>query len=40
LSITDTYGVEVGDGQNDILILALAIAIDMMSHDEKKSKKK
>src|SRR5215216_4338395 len=40
LSITDTYGVEIGDGQNDILILALAIAIDMMSHDDKKSKKK
>ena len=40
LSITDTYGVEVGDGQNDILILALAIAIDMMSHDDVKKKKK
>jgi uncharacterized protein YxjI len=34
-SITDTYGVEVGDGQNDILILAIAVAIDMMAHDEK-----
>lgn len=34
LSLTDTYGVEIDDGQNDILILALAIAIDMMSHDE------
>lgn len=33
LSLTDTYGVEIDDGQNDILILALAIAIDMMSHD-------
>lgn len=40
LSITDTYGVEVGDGQNDILILALAIAIDMMSHGDDKKKKK
>ena len=39
LSITDTYGVEIDDGQNDILILAIAIAIDMMSHDgEKKDK--
>jgi uncharacterized protein YxjI len=36
LSVTDTYGVEIGDGQNDILILALAIAIDMMSHDDEK----
>jgi uncharacterized protein YxjI len=34
LSLTDTYGVEIDEGQNDILILAVAIAIDMMSHDE------
>ena len=34
LSLTDTYGVEIEDGQNDILILAVAIAIDMMAHDE------
>ena len=34
LTLTDTYGVEIGDGQNDILILAIAIAIDMMSHDD------
>jgi uncharacterized protein YxjI len=40
LSLTDTYGVEIGDGQNDILILALAIAIDMMAHDEGKKKRK
>lgn len=41
LSLTDTYGVEVDEGQNDILILAIAIAIDMMSHgdDEKKRRK-
>lgn len=39
LGITDTYGVEIDDGQNDILILALAIAIDMMSHDEDKKGK-
>ena len=39
-SLTDTYGVEIGDGQNDLLILALAIAIDMMSHDEDNLKKK
>jgi uncharacterized protein YxjI len=36
LSLTDTYGVEIDDGQNDILILAVAIAIDMMSHDEER----
>ncbi len=33
-TITDTYGVEIDDGQNDILILAIAVAIDMMAHDE------
>ncbi|HKI53817.1 MAG TPA: LURP-one-related family protein, partial [Anaerolineales bacterium] len=33
-SITDTYGVEIKDGQDDILILAVAVAIDMMAHDE------
>ena len=33
--LTDTYGVEIEAGQNDILILAVAIAIDMMAHEEK-----
>lgn len=33
-TITDTYGVEVAEGQDDILILAIAIAVDMMAHDE------
>lgn len=33
-TLTDTYGVEIADGQNDILILAVAVAIDMMAHDE------
>jgi uncharacterized protein YxjI len=40
LSLTDTYGVEVDDGQNDILILAIAIAIDMMAHDEDEKKRR
>lgn len=31
--LTDTYGVEIEAGQNDILILAVAIAIDMMTHE-------
>ncbi len=35
-SLTDTYAVEIDSEQNDILILAVAIAIDMMSHDEDK----
>ena len=37
--LTDTYGVEIDSGQNDILILAVAIAVDMMAHDDKKDKK-
>ena len=39
LSLTDTYGVEIDDEQNHILILAVAIAIDMMSHDDDKKRK-
>lgn len=38
--LTDTYGVEVDPGRNDILILAVAIAIDMMAHPDKKKEKK
>ncbi|HEU0293825.1 MAG TPA: LURP-one-related family protein [Anaerolineales bacterium] len=38
-SLTDTYGVEIDSGQNDILILAVAIAIDMMAHDEDQNSK-
>ena len=39
--LTDTYGVEIDPGQNDIFILAIAIAVDMMAHDvqDKKEKK-
>jgi len=37
--LTDTYGVEIDDGQNDILILAVAIAVDMMAHPDKKKEK-
>jgi uncharacterized protein YxjI len=39
-SFTDTYGVEIDAGQNDILILAVAIAIDMMVHDDDDKKKR
>ena len=31
--LTDTYGVEIDAGQNDILVLAIAVAIDMMAHE-------
>ena len=37
--LTDTYGVEIDPGQNDILIIAIAVAIDMMAHDEDDKKK-
>lgn len=40
LSLTDTYGVEIDSSQNDILILAVAIAIDMMAHDDDDKKPK
>lgn len=30
--IADTYGIEIAPGQNDVLILAVTAAIDMMSH--------
>ena len=35
-AFTDTYGVEIASGQYDILILAVAIAIDMMAHPDHK----
>jgi len=34
ISLTDTYGVEIEERQNDILILAVAVAIDEMAHDK------
>jgi uncharacterized protein YxjI len=32
---TDTYGVEIAPDQNDVLILAITVAIDMLVHDKK-----
>ena len=37
--LTDTYGVEIDAGQNHILILAVAVAVDMMAHGDEKKKK-
>jgi uncharacterized protein YxjI len=31
--VTDTYGVEVARDQDDVLILAITTAVDMMAHD-------
>jgi uncharacterized protein YxjI len=30
--LRDTYGVEVAEGQDDIVILAVTVAVDMMAH--------
>ncbi len=32
--VRDTYGIEVEPGQNDVLILAVAVAIDAMAHPQ------
>ncbi len=34
-SFTDTYGVEVSPGQDDILLLASTVVIDMVCHQDK-----
>ncbi len=31
--VRDTYGIEISPGQNDALILAVAVCIDQMSHN-------
>lgn len=35
-SWTDTYGVDVADGEDDVLILASAVVIDMVCHQDHK----
>jgi uncharacterized protein YxjI len=32
----DTYGVDVAEGEDDVLILASTVVIDMICHDDKK----
>lgn len=34
LSLTDSYGISVEPGHNDVVVLAVAVVIDMMAHDE------
>ena len=31
--VADTYGVEIEPGQNDVLILAVAVALNSMAHE-------
>jgi uncharacterized protein YxjI len=37
-SFTDSYGVDVADGEDDVLILACAVVIDMACHKDKEGK--
>ena len=36
-SLTDTYGVEIQEGEDDVLILASTVVIDMVCHGDHKS---
>jgi uncharacterized protein YxjI len=36
VSIGDTYGVDIVDGEDDVLILACAVIVDMIAHDQGK----
>jgi uncharacterized protein YxjI len=36
LSLTDNYGIEIADGEDDVLILASAVVVDMSCHPDKK----
>ena len=36
LSFTDIYGIEIADGEDDVLILASAIVVDMSCHPDQK----
>ena len=33
--VADTYGVEIAPGQNDVVILAATVAVDMMAHPDR-----
>ena len=35
-SWADTYGIEVADGEDDVLVLATAVVVDMVCHDDNK----
>jgi len=38
LTLTDTYGVEIDEWENDVLILACVVVIDMVCHQDHKSR--
>jgi uncharacterized protein YxjI len=35
-ALSDTYGVDISDGQDDVLLLATAVVIDLICHQDKK----
>jgi uncharacterized protein YxjI len=35
-ALTDTYGVDVGAGEDDVLVLAISVVIDMVCHPDHK----
>jgi uncharacterized protein YxjI len=36
-SLSDTYGIDINDGEDDVLILASAVVIDLVSHPDQKN---
>jgi len=36
-SLADTYAVDVDEGQDDVLLLASAVVIDLVSHPDEKN---
>ena len=37
-SLSDSYGIDIDDGEDDVLILAAAVVIDLVSHPDKEGK--
>jgi uncharacterized protein YxjI len=37
LTFADTYAVDIDDGEDDVLILASAVVIDLVSHPDNKN---
>ena len=35
-TMTDTYGIDIGEGEDDVLVLAIAVVIDMVCHPDRK----
>ncbi len=36
LALSDTYGIDIADGEDDVLVLASAVVIDMVCHPDRK----